>query len=259
MSVNHLVTVFCARDWAQFCLQVESLKLLAEPLTHWVIVNEADADQWQTKITPLYQDLPHRVIVMPRPRELSGCGWRNQQYYKLWIYSLIQDSYLILDCKNFLIRSTDPMEFRSVIGSNSTYNYLDDANSFRSSLNYYTQALGLEISRARHFSCQTPFLADRTVMSALDLALFEASWGAVSPSEFLYYSVWAQRLGIEFKLVKRPLFRTIWPHETLDQFCFEQKLGYAIFGLHRDWLTAKSAHRDMANLWLSDLGFKSRL
>jgi hypothetical protein len=33
MSLDHLVTVFCTRDWAQFCLQVESLKLLAEPLT----------------------------------------------------------------------------------------------------------------------------------------------------------------------------------------------------------------------------------
>lgn len=259
MSLNHLVTVFCTRDWAQFCLQVESLRFVVKPITHWVIVNEADdLSLYSHKIRQLYTLLPHRVIVVARPKTVSTVGWDNQQYYKLWIWREIQNAYVILDCKNFFVQACSLDDFARLQGPDNTNNYVKEGNTFRPALHYYSQQLGLAV-QPRHLGCQTPFVISPEVMRHLDLDLFEQSFSVITPSEFLYYSLWMQRLGLKIKISGQPWARTIWPYETLEQFQQETLIPYKIFALHRLWLDRGPDRVAAVNQWLAQLGFRSRL
>ena len=260
MSLSNLVTVYCDRDWAQFCLQVESLRNVVEPVTHWVIVNEpADGiDSYTARITALYQGLAHTVRVLPRPGIINNVGWDNQQYYKLWIWTLIQDSYLVLDCKNFFIRSCTLDAWQGVLGSGTYDNYLKETNSFRATLHYYCQHMGLPVE-AYHMGCQTPFLMEHRVMQTVDLDFFRQSISKVMPSEFLYYSLCYRQLYGEYHKPVVHLTRNIWPEEKVERLKSEMSHPYLVFAFHRRWLSADPAQAALANRALADWGFESRL
>lgn len=259
MAIRNLVTVFCLRDLAQFRLQVESLRYLTEPVTHWVIINEPQ-DQYHhccDLVQPLYLFSPHQLRLVPRPLTLSSCDWDNQQYYKLWIYQLIQQDYLILDCKNFFIRSCSLADWQGVIGSGSYDHYLKEGNTFSATLRYYCSLFGLPVE-SEQFSCQTPFLAESRVMDHLDLEQFAESVGLVSPCEFLYYGLTYRSLGGGLKKPQH-LHRTIWPDETLDLLRPEFHNPYLVFAFHRRWLLSDTVNLTRAQQALLEWGFRSQL
>lgn len=109
--------VTCNRDTWQFRLQCKSIGKYLEPCDIHIVINESDPAQW---ITWFHANcaphlIQHRVQVYTHEDFYDDLlfhniynihGWISQQIFKL-IFSLKTDqSYIVLDSKNWFIRST---------------------------------------------------------------------------------------------------------------------------------------------------------
>jgi Family of unknown function (DUF6492) len=213
-----LVTVTCDRDLNAMILQAESIQKFLNPCTHWVIVNEYNTDlsKWYKLLSPFYTN--HILKLLPRVYELDKdysnidprWGWRSQQLQKLYISTLLDDDYLILDSHNFFIKSTNLEEFRKIIGS-GTIQRLDDSKFNHSRhqrlIEKYIKMLGID--RPEYVLCDfTPFTINLEIIR--NFKDFDNLYNYLIPSpyvntatettsEFILYSMLIPNLMNNFK------------------------------------------------------------
>lgn len=214
----YLVTVTCDRDLNAILLQAESIHRFLEPCTHWVIINEYNPDlsKWYKLLSPFYTN--HTLKLLPRVYEPNEdysnidprWGWRLQQLQKLYISTLLDDDYLILDSHNFFIKPTDLEEFRKIIGS-GTIQRLDDSKFNHSRhqrlIEKYTKILGID--KPEYVLCDfTPFTINLEILKNFKDFNNLYSYLIPSPyvntatettSEFVLYSMLIPNLTDNFK------------------------------------------------------------
>lgn len=213
-----LVTVTCDRDLNAILLQAESIQRFLEPCTHWVIINEYNPDlsKWYKLLSPFYTN--HTLKLLPRVYEPNEdysnidprWGWRVQQLQKLYISTLLNDDYLILDSHNFFIKPTDLEEFRKIIGS-GTIQRLDHPKfnhpRHQRFIEKYTKMLG--INRPEYvLSEYTPFMIKLEILRNFNdfdnlysylIPSPYVNTATESTSEFILYSMLIPNLTDNFK------------------------------------------------------------
>jgi hypothetical protein len=129
-----LVTVTCDRDLNQQILQSHSLdKFLEDSCVHWVIVENSQypMSQWDALLSKYYTR--HKLHIIDGNTDLAAQhlpGYVRQQILKLAVSRLINsESYLILDSKDILLRSTSLERWGEPEGSGVIYNPPDTAKS----------------------------------------------------------------------------------------------------------------------------------
>jgi hypothetical protein len=213
-----LVTVTCNRDLTAMILQAESIQKFLNPCTHWVIVNEniPNLDKWHKALSPFY--INHKLKLLPRlydaPEDYSDIdakwGWRMQQIQKLYVATILEDDYLILDSRNLFIKNTDLEEFREIQGS-GIIQRLDDSKfnnpRHQAYLEKYCSKLGID--KPKFALCEfTPFKIDLdTIKNFKDLYnvheyLISEPYihtNLESSSEFILYSMLIPNISTNFK------------------------------------------------------------
>lgn len=116
----NLVTVTYYVDLRQMLIQAESINQHITGITHWVVVNSRfnNMDRWYKLLSPYYTKNKLKLIKPPTELITPWASYLNQQLLKLWVSSLIQDDYLILDSKNFYVNPTDTSIYSNQIASN---------------------------------------------------------------------------------------------------------------------------------------------
>lgn len=109
-----LLTVVNYMDYPQLFLQAATINKFWKGVKHWTIVIEDATSEESLKYCQLIKDSMTEwtiEIIIPEI-DFPLSGWERQQLYKL-IYSSRSkfDWVLILDCKNFMIRSMDETTF----------------------------------------------------------------------------------------------------------------------------------------------------
>jgi len=253
----NLVTITYNLEQHLLRLQAESLQNYCKPCRHWVIVNEEDVDVhgWYDYIKRYYEH--HELYIIPRrylsndPLIRTTRGWATQQVLKLLASKIIQDDYILLDAKNFLIQEFDFHLFDDLIGSGYLEVQEDNAEileqdkdflvrpmatkGWNPTINIYADRLGLKEIPKLFLVPGTPFKIDyKTLVDRINLntifqdLLFYKDENDIKeitcPSEFLYYSLVCNDLiqpGINTMKNGSPVFNhTLFP-ESFDE---EQKL-----------------------------------
>lgn len=248
--MQHVVTVTCLEDREQLLLQVASIERYLEPCTHWIIVNEDSLDGWDVSYTR------HTVKLLLAPKwptcsRWANTGWKTQQLVKLWIYSQIKDSYLILDSKNLFIRACNLTAWTGLYGCGVLENYAGKHSSWGDTIRAYSQHIGVEVTLV-HASMQTPFVIDHRVMSAYNWETLLPWFNDCDskPSEFLLYSILAQALDYKGKLKQQ--HRTLWPHSGDFNPGLWDDPRILVAGLHRQYLA--DADLWAIGCWLNSIG-----
>lgn len=248
----NLVTVVYNLEQHLLRLQSESLQNYCKPLRHWVVVNEKDVDVhgWYDFIKKHYEH--HELYIIPRkylcndPRIDEIRGWASQQVLKLLIANIVQDDYILMDAKNFLIQEFDFSMFDDLIGSGilevqSTHEKIleEDKDFFvkpmatkewENTITNYCKKLGISQIPTFFLMPGTPFkihyknIIDRIDLEKIfdDLLYYRAGdklEELACPSEFLYYSLVCNDLiepGINTLKNGTPIFNhTLFP-ESFD-------------------------------------------
>jgi hypothetical protein len=181
-------------------LHAHSINLWASvPCTHWVAIEDTafSYNQWLDHLSPLYTKhklklltdvCPSTNVVHPRS------GWLRQQLIKLLVSKYINgDNYLILDSKNFFIKSFDLNQWPIAQGNNIIDNIRFNWPELNSLLaeNNISQPV-------TSWSVTTPFRVKKSIINKmLDLDLEKIILNPINrwASEFLLYSIIAQIEG----------------------------------------------------------------
>jgi hypothetical protein len=107
-----LVTVTCDRDFNQMVLQSHSIDrfvISGMPITHWVIIESSNKSmqEWEDALSPFYQRHNLKLILGSSLIKVDEeiYGYFRQQMLKFLIVNLVNDdTYLVLDSKNFFVR-----------------------------------------------------------------------------------------------------------------------------------------------------------
>ncbi len=247
--MQNLVTVTCLRDREQMLLQAESLRYLQSPITHHVIVQESSLDSsWSSLLGPYYST--HQLVLTlaepcPTNRFLDH-PWSNQQYHKLAVYQRIQDSYLILDSKNFFIRTCSLDDWANSTGCGSQEYYHRAANDFSSTITEYSQYFDIPV-QPWHLCHQTPFHISHQVMQNFDIAKLLRDFMNFNcmPSEFIFYSCMMKSLGIKF--TQKQLHYTVWPNMPIIPDIRWSNSSCLVAGIHP---TIIEQYKHSINSWL---------
>lgn len=271
-----LVTVTCNRDFNSMLLQAESISMYLDPCTHWVVVNEVnpDKDFWKNSLQPFYTK--HKLNLIFPEGLFLGRGWITQQTYKFWIYKLINDDYLILDSKNFFIRSSNINEWTNFLDIALTFdiNELTLTSKMAEIYSNYFQAPACNKS----LRIETPFLFEKRVLDSISnfdefLIWFNDNYGydnvnrADYQSEFLCYSLLAYKLGLLDKNINDPkpwrfTYHDIaWPGNKKSIYDYIELVKSSpkikIAGVHRDKILESSDEEiQYLNIWLASKNFQ---
>lgn len=276
-----ILTVTCNRDLEQMMLQAESISLFLNPCTHWVVINEPEADLelWRTRLA-LYYD-QHTLELMawdwnawPYTTQLKNNddkGYRLQQVIKLMMHKHIQKDYVCLDSKNFFIAPTDINQYTGQIGS-GTYMADEQNSDFRMTTEAYSQKLQAS-PESGHILATTPFVisySDLTsVPSLLEIILWFYQEESVNASEFILYGCMLAKQGIDIGTAKNQVSAyVVWkkqwnqPQEfTVENFLqFINRYQYRVMAFGRNFLNQLDpAEFDVINSWLASRGFQNTL
>jgi hypothetical protein len=217
----NLVTVTYNQEQHLSRLQAESLQNYAKPLRHWIIVNEEKVDihAWYEYLKKFYKH--HELYIVPRryispdPRLNELRGWATQQVLKFLIGNMIQDDYILLDAKNFLIELFEFEYFDNLMGS-GYLEYSDkeepvsddcgfmtrqkDYINWNSTIEIYAKRLNMTEIPKFFLAPGTPFKVDHKLVKERidldgyidDLLYYDDGTDKkeiICPSEFLYYSM----------------------------------------------------------------------
>ena len=109
--------VTCDRDRAQFLVQCKSINLYLNPCQLAVIINEADAKSWMSWFDLHCRPLlaKHNLTVYTRQDfslDINQCdGWISQQILKLAYAYRTTGRYVILDSKNWFVKTCNWDDF----------------------------------------------------------------------------------------------------------------------------------------------------
>lgn len=194
-----LVTVTCARDKTIMGLHAHSIdRWVQVPCTHWIVIEDhtIPREEWLEHLQPFYHRHTLKLITDLSPNTQAThprSGWLRQQAIKLLVSRYINDdTYLILDSKNFFIKPVDLDNWPIAQGNN----ILDQIKFNWPEINTILDKHNIT-QPINSWSVTTPFRVKKSIidkMLELDLNIFlnpVNKWA----SEFLLYSIFAQADG----------------------------------------------------------------
>lgn len=265
MITNNLVTVTCTRDLKQMILQSHSIDLfVTTPCTHWVFIEDTHLSEeaWLNVLNPYYKRHTLRLFYNYLKDFGKGLGWTRQQIIKLYAVKQVKDDYLILDSKNFFIKSTN-LDW-DLIESCGFREEIDNHNSELFGKSFYTfitEYLGKDIGNT-FYSPHTPFRVRKQVVRKLlkTLDLFEiyekCISGGFGQSEFILYSFFTDLDIKECALlyndyIENSLFYTYWFNRHLKSRPPERT---EVLGIHRNcYFNKRDDLKELAS-WLNKKG-----
>lgn len=282
-----LVTVTCNRDFQHMVLQAESIQKFLKPCTHWIIINEDDVDinHWNDALKKYYISHQYHILT-PKDFLITPSNqkeWFSQQYYKLYISTLINDDYLILDTKSFFIKPTSLDEWDNTMGSGTLYKFGEsiDGPPWVDISAYYAKKLNTEPTT--HFLFNVPFKVSDDIIKKYNIenliydlypskeeeqSYFETKGKQLFPSEFILYSYLARDKFEQFHPKKCSFVYVIPAHirnkndnEIRAELMFRTvKAQYnkevTTFAFHPViFKRLNNAHINYINSWLAKLNF----
>jgi hypothetical protein len=288
-----LVTVTCLRDLPEMLLQAESISKFLEPCIHWVIINEEHINHsfWEEHLRPYYKN--HQLnIIFPDWNTIScsSSGYTKQQFYKFDISRHIQSSkYLILDSKNFFIRSCKIIDWSNQVGSNWVMDF-GKKNLWYPLIEQYKKILKME-EKHNNFcmSIHTPFVMEKHIINkyGIDNILrdFSLTEGYLY-SEFLFYSLISEKFGYFnpmqtgpaswYKLFEHRYIKPIFEKHTVKDYIFfpmllskkledellmlKQNTNIYVTGFHRDYVSRLSPDKiNQINEYICSIGLNRKI
>jgi len=266
-----LVTVTYSGDLDAMRLQAHSLDLFAtEPVTHHVYVEDSALDlaTWHAALAQFYARnqlvlYDGNSLLNSRLGTVETTGWVRHQPLKLLAARHVQGPrYLVLDCKNILLK---PVDFRSwpVQHGNGRSNlgvWLDGMDYFLPDLIAYTG-----IPRpATLVNPITPWV----MHSDLALQCFDRGYlhwllRHPEPFEFTLYSFVAEEANRSVGFYQDPTCFGIWQpdqmreRKSLDGFYAKPEI--VMIALHRDAVSVISDKSHTIARWLADIGLDPQL
>jgi hypothetical protein len=206
-----LVTVTCKKDAHAIRLQAESISKFIDPCEHLIIIEDDQLDYpyWNDLLSPYYID--HKLTIKSYNQYNIRChsGWERQQCYKLLAAMECDGKYLVLDSKNFFIKSTLLSEFENFQASNAIVDLSFNPNVFPNAYlslnyaNYFNKEVLLE-----HFKTCTPYVVDTSYIDKNNLVK-QVRWFSLNDdnitthgakkSEFIFYNYMASDLIYKYK------------------------------------------------------------
>jgi len=226
LKLMDIITVTCQRDRELQRLQSQSIdRWVQGHVNHYIVVNELtkDLSSWHELLDPYYtRHTLHLSLgdtkIIRKSRQCEG--WAKQQLLKLRAVQRLEHKAMILDSKNFFIADTDLSQWADQIGSGRVN--LPRHLPFQSLCKIYGNLLDIEAC-PEQLEPITPFITDPRVIAAMPKQAFEldAEWYKTVgiPSEFLYYSIVAQKIGLLPSTgLKQPVFDYLFhaEHPNID-------------------------------------------
>lgn len=241
-----LVTVTCSRDLKRTLLHSHSIeKFVVSRCTHWVIIedNVLSVEQWQNYLAPYYKKHNLKIIANLLPHDTIQDGWQRQQILKFYASNYVQsDTYLILDSKNFFIKSVDLADWPIQEGCHSIAS--TSINSlFYTWVTYLTATYNLPDIK-NHWDSTSPFRVKTNVVKEilkLDMIEMIKNCPNNSISEFLLYSQFVnpQELISTSEIVRIAFNSTELP--TIDEFeQIKNNQDIKLLSVHWDAITGNS-------------------
>lgn len=195
-----LVTVTCLRDLPEILLQAHSIdRFVSGCCNHWILIEDQQLslEQWQQHLEPFYKN--HKLKLINNfgvPCHMHP--WQRQQIMKFMIAEQITAAdYLILDSKNFFIKSTNLDQWPIAEGCHDVAD-TPPGCLFHPWMEYLTHNYNLPVYK-HHWNSITPYrVKTETVKQILKLNLPEMFKNSPSTwvSEFLLYSRFVNQQNI---------------------------------------------------------------
>ena len=244
MVTNNLLTVTCTRDLKQMILQAHSIDVfVTTPCTHWVFIDDTDTseEEWLDLLSPFYTRHTLKLFYNYL-RDFNYHGYFRQQLIKLYAVKLIQADYLVLDSKNFFIKSST-LNWDFVEGNGFIRKDIYKETSGMKDFHYFLKdRLDKDIDSS-FYMAHTPFRFRKKILKKLlkevDITrLFEeAITSRVPPFEFHLYR-WFSNINLKDYHLPYLVWRnfattslTLWWHSQLDEVIPDK---IEILGMHRN-------------------------
>lgn len=209
--MHQLLIVTCDIDRWHFRIQCLTLEKYMEPCELHVIVNEVDPRPWLDWFSAnLKRHIRQHIIrvyvsdhFFTKQRFTgildSSHGWVTQQILKLVFSFVIDQPYLVLDSKNWLIKPVAYHDIAAKWQRKTIRGHKDERWGFKPFLASCCDILDLPID-SKYRLVQTPFEIDNDIAKRLFYAFggLDAfvDWfiGFSRPSEFMVYDLFAQSI-----------------------------------------------------------------
>ena len=233
-----LVTVTCALDLPAVILQAHSIdQFVTNPVTHWIILEDdvLPSEQWQQDLAPFYTRHNLKLINnIALTQDLPG--WQRQQILKFMIAEHITvHDYLILDSKNFFIKSTNLDQWPIAEGCHDVTD-TPPGCLFHPWMEYLTHNYNLPVYK-HHWNSITPYrVKTETVKHILKLNLPEMFKNSPSTwiSEFLLYSRFVNQQNITPGTKVANFYFNSQEMPTIDQLeAIRHDLDLVMLSVHR--------------------------
>jgi len=272
----YLATVTCYRDFPQLLLQAESIQKFLEPCKHVIIVNQdnPDIDFYHRWLDPYYTK--HELVIIPKIKynypvkdlhqnlNLIGTGieWRIQQLQKLLLAYEYEEDYLLLDSKNFFIKSTNLDSWENIFGCGKLTSHLESVKSksiFSLTTEIYSDLLNVSpnhvLAPATPFKINKEFLTSRCKKQELGYFLYAPEFNGRVTSEFIFYSVLLNDKIQEHRDWLTHMDGTLWESDLEDLsnklYQVQNSENITISGFHRNLLGRVDVNQlTMINSWL---------
>lgn len=263
----NIVTVTCERDLNQLLIQTESISKFVDSCCHWIVVNEPNFDysKWYNLLSPYYTSHTLKIISFDHKEWISSedeyPGYLLQQLYKFLVFDVIQDSYLILDSKNFFIKDIDINYYKKKQNLGYVENY--PIKLYQEMLEDYSKILSVEPIQ-KQLSMITPFLFEEGILKTLSKDILHKifiSRKKQFTSEFYLYSLMCQknnRTFTEDEKINNHFGFWGWSEPFSDWKQYNNQQIKSI-SMHRIWLYENLKEFSQINEWLRTLGFKNEL
>lgn len=261
-----LLTVTCNRDFKYMFLQAKSIEnFLPHGSRHWLLINEPQKNlfkyDWEKTFSFYYKNHELKIKYCdPKYWNLVQDGWTIQQIWKLVASKFIKNDYLILDSKNFFVKSVNLIDWThdgSGILISKSINR-DVFNLWESTNKLYSKNLNLPLLDT-YYAPETPYIIrDKIIRKAVLQENFE-QWfinctKKINASEFLYYAYFLRNEKHVFSWKRR--HHTIWPQlkNLKNWFKEDDFFLMEISGIHRGWFEkAELSQKQLIKDWLNTL------
>jgi hypothetical protein len=280
-----LVTVTFSGDVKQMELQSYSINKWVKNSSHHLVIVEdkvLSVSEWYEILSPYYT--VHKLTILPTllPDEdyenesFIKNGYQRQQILKyLAADHVIDDSYLILDTKNFFIKPVDLNDWPVKEGIPYVHLVTENTSAPYSKWAYWVcDKYGLTKFPMAHeiltpFVMKTDISKEIMTLKSIKKFFFEPRVSINWESEFLFYSLFSQNKQAELtendnkvELSTTHLFSSADQFNSQDKFIDDSfnRSTILLFGLHRKLLNElEQQHIDYLIEKLSDIGFDSQL
>ena len=268
-----LLTVTCDRDFAETILQARSIEKFLTNTFHLIIVNQSKIDSriWIESLSHFYKN--NQLELIFKNDFLEHDGYVTQQYWKLKAVEILQDNYIVLDAKNFFIKSTDITEWTQHGSGRVHAVYEEDYSTLpfkgllylrtmcKNTMQIYCDQLSVSFL-SEYYHIVTPFVMKKEIAEEANIhkhILFEKHM----PMEFMLYNVILHKNNFKFVNSRVDWTNNGKAHLFLFPHMFPTENAIAsitisrdimMSGIHRLWLkTATNNDRQCMYKWLESL------